>query len=80
MFKYIFVFNKYREELYINKTETTTYLNIFWNPNNITNFNNLNYDDINNDFIRCRSLYNVYIGSPKLPNWFQMIPNWFQMV
>ena len=49
---HIFVFNKYREELYINKTETTTYLNIFWNPNNITNFNNLNYDDINNDFIR----------------------------
>jgi len=48
---HIFVFNNYHEEFYINKTENTTYLNIFWNPNNITNFNNLNYDDINNDFI-----------------------------
>jgi len=48
---HIFVFNNYHEEFYINKTENTTYLNIFWNPNNITDFNNLNYDDINNDFI-----------------------------
>ena len=48
---HIFVFNNYNEEFYINKTENTTYLNIFWNPNNITNFINLNYDDINNDFI-----------------------------
>jgi hypothetical protein len=49
---HIFVFNNYNEEFYINKTENTTYLNIFWNPNNITNFINLNYDDIDNDFIR----------------------------
>ena len=48
---HIFVFNNYHEEFYINKTENTTYLNIFWNPNNLTNFSNLNYDDINNDFI-----------------------------
>lgn len=49
---HIFVFNNYHEKFYINKTENTTYLNIFWNPNNITNFKNLNYNDINNDFIR----------------------------
>ncbi len=49
---HIFVFNNYHEEFYINKTDNTTYLNIFWNPNNIMNFSNLNYDDINNDFIR----------------------------
>jgi hypothetical protein len=48
---HIFVFNNYNEEYYINKTENTTYLNIFWNPNNIIDFSNLNYDDINNDFI-----------------------------
>ena len=48
---HIFVFNNYNEEYYINKTENTTYLNIFWNPNNITDFSNLNYDEINNDFI-----------------------------
>ncbi len=48
---HIFVFNNYNEEYYINKTENTTYLNIFWNPNNIVDFSNLNYDDINNDFI-----------------------------
>jgi hypothetical protein len=46
------VFNNYHQESYINKTKNITYLNIFWNPNNITNFSNLNYDDINNDFIR----------------------------
>ena len=51
---YIFVFNNYHKEFYINKTENTTYLNIFWNPNNITNFNNLNYNDINDDFIKQR--------------------------
>jgi hypothetical protein len=45
------VFNNYHSEFYINKTENTTYLNIFWNPNNISDFSNLNYDDINNDFI-----------------------------
>ena len=28
---HIFVFNNYNEEFYINKTENTTYLNIFWN-------------------------------------------------
>lgn len=49
---HIFVFNNYHEEFYINKTENTTYLNIFWNPMNITNFINLNYDYINDDFIR----------------------------
>jgi hypothetical protein len=49
---HIFVFNNYHQESYINKTKNITYLNIFWNPNNITNFSNLNYDDINNDFIR----------------------------
>jgi hypothetical protein len=48
---HIFVFNNYHEDFYINKTENTTYLNIFWNPNNISDFSNLNYDDINNDFI-----------------------------
>jgi hypothetical protein len=48
---HIFVFNNYHEDFYINKTENTTYLNIFWNPNNIANFSNLNYNDINNDFI-----------------------------
>ncbi len=45
------MFNNYHSEFYINKTENTTYLNIFWNPNNISDFSNLNYDDINNDFI-----------------------------
>ena len=48
----LFIFNNYHHEYYIHKTPTTTYLNIFWNPNNITNFENLNYDAINNDFIR----------------------------
>ena len=48
---HIFVFNNYYEEYYINNARNTTYLNIFWNPNNITNFNNLNYDEINNDFM-----------------------------
>lgn len=49
---HIFVFNNYYQEFYINKTENTTYLNIFWNPKNIANFDNLNYDDINADFIK----------------------------
>jgi hypothetical protein len=49
---HIFVFNNYHNKFFIDKTENTTYLNIFWNPNNITNFSNLNYDDINNDFIQ----------------------------
>jgi hypothetical protein len=57
---HIFVFNNYNEEFYINKTENTTYLNIFWNPNNITNFINLNYDDIDNDLIR--QMYKTQYG------------------
>jgi len=47
---HIFVFNNYHTDFYINKTENTTYLNIFWNPNNITNFDNLNYSEIDSDF------------------------------
>lgn len=48
---HIFVFNNYHQEFYINKIKNTTYLNIFWNPNNITNFTKLDYNNINKDFI-----------------------------
>jgi hypothetical protein len=48
----IFIFNNYHSEYIFNTTQNLTYLNIFWNPNNITDFSNLNYDDINHDFTR----------------------------
>ena len=56
----IFIFNNYHQDFYVNKTENIIYVNIFWNPNNITNFSNLNYDDINNDFIN--QMYNTPYG------------------
>ena len=49
---HLFVFNNYHTNFYMNKSENTTYLNIFWNPNNLTDFSDLNYNDINSDFIR----------------------------
>lgn len=48
---HIFVFNNYHENYYLSKTENTTYLNILWNPNNITNFSNLNYASLNDNFM-----------------------------
>jgi len=48
---HLFVFNNYHQEFYINKTATTTYLNIFWNPHDIHDCCDLNYEQLNNDFI-----------------------------
>lgn len=48
---HIFVFNNYHENYSLSKTENTTYLNILWNPNNITNFSNINYASLNDHFM-----------------------------
>lgn len=48
---HVFVFNNYHPEFYINKTATTTYVNIFWNPHDTHDYYDLNYDHLNNDFI-----------------------------
>ena len=48
---HIFVFNNYHENYYLNKKENTTYLNILWNPNNMTNFSNINYSSLNDNFM-----------------------------
>ena len=48
---HIFVFNNYHLNTYISKTINTTYVNILWNPKNITNFKDIDYNNINNDFI-----------------------------
>ena len=64
---HIFVFNIYHQEFYIKKIKNTTYLNIFWNPNNITNITNfteLDYNNINKDFIEQRYItpYGIEFG------------------
>jgi hypothetical protein len=48
---HVFVFNNYHPEFYINKTATTTYVNMFWNPHDTHDYYDLNYDHLNNDFI-----------------------------
>jgi len=61
---HICVFNNYYP-IYINNTlNNITYVNIFWNPHNITNFSNLNYEYINNDFINQMYItpYGIYFS------------------
>jgi hypothetical protein len=48
---HIFVFNNYHKNFYLDRTENTTYLNILFNPNNIINYDNINFGNLNNDFI-----------------------------
>jgi hypothetical protein len=48
---HIFVFNNYHENYYLSKTENTTYMNIFWNPSNINNITNINYNVLNDTFM-----------------------------
>lgn len=59
---HMFVFNNYHVNDYLGSLDNKTYLNIFWNPNNITDIDvdNLDYDEINNDFIK--QMYNTPYG------------------